>query len=309
MFGCTRARDFEAIENLDAKTWIIKGCGRKVYDLLWRRLFHLKFFEYEDNISASWIATRIKRIGRSRRSLFQEELGYLEGGTQTLVDALTDAIGAAGGVIKLGQGARAIEVADGRVSGVRTAAGTESFDAVICTAPTPYVADLVPAMPESLKSRYCDIPNIGVICLVLKLRRSVTPHFWLNINDPAIEIPGIIEFSNLRPVQDTIVYIPYYMPHSHPKWGWTDQALIAEAFAAVRRLNPDITLDDLIDARAARLRYAQPVCTPGFAAMLPPVETEIGGLQIADTCFYYPEDRGIAESVRFGKEMAARVTG
>jgi protoporphyrinogen oxidase len=97
------------------------------------------------------------------------------------------------------------------------------------------------------------------------------------------------------------------MPHSHPKWGWTDEALIAEAFAAVRKLNPAITQDDLIDARAARLRYAQPVCTPGFAAILPPVETEIGGLQIADTCFYYPEDRGIAESVRFGKEMAERV--
>jgi hypothetical protein len=25
---------------------------------------------------------------------------------------------------------------------------------------------------------------------------------------------------------------------------------------------------------------------------------------IADTCFYYPEDRGISESVRFGKMMA-----
>ena len=42
--------------------------------------------------------------------------------------------------------------------------------------------------------------------------------------------------------------------------------------------------------------------------MLPPVETPIGGLQIADTCFYYPEDRGISESVRFGKMMAERVS-
>ena len=45
----------------------------------------------------------------------------------------------------------------------------------------------------------------------------------------------------------------------------------------------------------------------GFAAMLPPVETAIRGLQIADTCFYYPEDRGIAESVRLGRQMAERV--
>jgi hypothetical protein len=37
------------------------------------------------------------------------------------------------------------------------------------------------------------------------------------------------------------------------------------------------------------------------------VQTSIAGLQIADTCFYYPEDRGIAESVRLGEAMAAAV--
>ena len=41
-----------------------------------------------------------------------------------------------------------------------------------------------------------------------------------------------------------------------------------------------------------------------FGEKLPPIETDIRGLQIADTCFYYPEDRGISESVRIGKLMA-----
>jgi hypothetical protein len=40
---------------------------------------------------------------------------------------------------------------------------------------------------------------------------------------------------------------------------------------------------------------------------LPPVQTEIAGLQVADTCFYYPEDRGIAESIRIGRVMARAV--
>ena len=69
----------------------------------------------------------------------------------------------------------------------------------------------------------------------------------------------------------------------------------------------DLARDDVEASRVARLRHAQPVCEPGFAAKIPPVETPIRGLQIADTCFYYPEDRGISESVRFGREMAARV--
>ncbi len=94
------------------------------------------------------------------------------------------------------------------------------------------------------------------------------------------------------------------MPITEPKWNWSDEALAEEAFSVIRRINPSITEADRIDVHVARLRYAQPICPPGFAAMIPPVQTPIHGLQIADTCFYYPEDRGIAESVRFGKMMA-----
>jgi hypothetical protein len=37
------------------------------------------------------------------------------------------------------------------------------------------------------------------------------------------------------------------------------------------------------------------------------VQTPIAGLQIADTCYYYPEDRGVGESIRFGRMMAEAV--
>jgi hypothetical protein len=49
------------------------------------------------------------------------------------------------------------------------------------------------------------------------------------------------------------------------------------------------------------------VCTPGFLDRLPPIQTDIAGLQIADTCFYYPEDRGVSESARLGRAMADRI--
>jgi protoporphyrinogen oxidase len=58
-------------------------------------------------------------------------------------------------------------------------------------------------------------------------------------------------------------------------------------------------------ARCHRYRHAQPVCTPGFLDRLPPVALSVTGLWAADTSYYYPEDRGIAESVAFGRAMAA----
>jgi protoporphyrinogen oxidase len=97
------------------------------------------------------------------------------------------------------------------------------------------------------------------------------------------------------------------MPTTNEKWGWSDEVFLADAMGCVSEVNPAITESDLVTYHVGRLRYAQPICPPGFAAMLPPVETPISGLQIADTCFYYPEDRGLSESVRFGKMMAENV--
>ena len=127
--------------------------------------------------------------------------------------------------------------------------------------------------------------------------------------DPAMPIPGIIEFSNLRPAGngDAVVYVPYYMPSSNPLWARADVTFANEAFACVQRINPDLKPDDLVASHVGRLKHAQPICPPGFAAEIPAIRTALDGLQIADTCFYYPEDRGIAESVHLGRAMADAV--
>jgi protoporphyrinogen oxidase len=307
MFFATKRSDWRSLENLSAKEWITRWCGSRVYERLWAPLFKLKFFEYADDISAAWIWTRFKRVGTSRRSLMQEELGYIEGGSEALVSALMRAIIGNGGIVRLNTPAARIETEGGRVTGVTASGELFPADAVISTMPTPYVSGIVPDLPAAARARYESIANIGVVCAVFRLKRSITPHFWVNISDPRFEIPGIVEFSNLRPTGDTVVYIPYYMPVTHPKFSKNDAFFRAEGFGYLKLLNPALREDDIVALYVGRLRHAQPVCPPGFAAMLPPVETSIEGLQIADTCFYYPEDRGISESVRLGKLMAERV--
>jgi protoporphyrinogen oxidase len=307
MFFSTRRSDWRSLENVSAKDWITSWCGRALYETMWAPLFRLKFFEYADNVSAAWIWTRFKRVGTSRRSLMQEELGYIEGGSETLVRALVDAIAAKGGRLLLGKPVTRVETNDGRVTGVTAGGAFFPADAVISTMPTPHVSRIVPTLSAEDRARYDAIANIGVVCVVFRLKRSITRHFWINISDKRFEIPGIVEFSNLRPTGDTVVYIPYYMPVTHQKFAKDDAFFRAEGLGYLQMLNPELRDDDVTAFHVGRLRHAQPVCPPGFAAMLPPVETAIAGLQIADTCFYYPEDRGVSESVRFGKLMAERV--
>lgn len=309
-FISTKRDRWDALETQSASEWITRWSGTTVYNKLWKPLFDLKFFEHADNISASWIWTRVKRTGRSRKSIFQEQLGYIEGGSQTLVDRLVEQIEALEGKISLGNPVTKVVTENGKVTGVEAADGFHPADYVISTMPTPLVSDVIPDLPVDWKAKYDAINNIGVCCLLFCLKKPVTPHFWVNITEPDIEIPGIIEFSNLRPTPDgdSVVYVPYYMPVTHPKFSWGDQKLLDEAFGYIQRLNPAITSDDIRATKVSRLRHAQPICEPGFAAKIPPIQTPIAGLQVADTCFYYPEDRGVSESVRLAREMVTRIT-
>lgn len=307
-FFSTKRSDWTRLDRLRADLWMRRWIGDEAYDKLWRSLFELKFFEYSDNISAAWIWTRLKRIGTSRRSIFQEELGYIEGGSQTLIEALVARINAMGGEVRLSSPVEEVVVSGGRVEGVRCGGEIRGFDAVISTVPIPLVGRMIPALPADLRARYESLPNIAVVCVVHKLKRPVTGHFWVNVVDDRIDIPGIIEFSNLRPTgDDHIVYIPYYMPHTHPKFAQGDAFFVEETRRYLKLINPALEDEDFVDVKIGRLRYAQPVCPPGFLDMLPPVQTPIAGLQIADTSYYYPEDRGISESVKLARQMAAAV--
>jgi protoporphyrinogen oxidase len=271
---------------------------------LWERLFNLKFHHYTDNLSAAWIWARIRRVGQSRKNIFQESLGYLKGGSEALLNRLQQEIEKRGGRIMLNAAVKEIISDDNKVSGIRTTEAEHAYDQVISTIPLQYVPHLAPQLPQQHLAQYKQVQNIGVVCLIYKSKKAISPYFWLNISDPHFEIPGIIEMSNLQPLGDHIVYVPYYMPQSHEKFSWSDEKIIAESTGYLKKLNPDLDDDDIIAVNASRYAFAQPICQPEFTKQLPPMRSAIEGLFIADTSYYYPEDRSIAESVLLGKQLA-----
>jgi protoporphyrinogen oxidase len=145
------------------------------------------------------------------------------------------------------------------------------------------------------------------VCVIAKLRKAVTENFWLNTNDPEMDIPGLVEYSNLRPLDEHVVYVPFYMPGEHPKFAEPDQVFLDKVRGYLKKINPALTDADFIDLRASRYRYAQPICEPGYLDRLPPPKLPVQGLWVADTSYYYPEDRGISESIDFGRKMAKDV--
>jgi protoporphyrinogen oxidase len=299
--------DWKALDSVPCTDWLKRWVGNRAYDVLWRSLFEQKFYEYKDSLSAAWLGTRIQRVALSRKSMFVELLGYLEGGSDTLLEAIDESIRKLGGRIFLNTRIDEIlvDTQAKTVVGVRTEGKTHAYDNVVSTIPLPYLVRLAPALPASEREKIAAIINIGVVCAVFKLRHSISSNFWTNINDPDIQIPGIIEYTNLNKMPCTVVYAPFYMPTSNPKYRRPVPEFIDEVKTYLARLNPNFKDDWVIAANAFRYEFAQTVCTPGFYDKLPPMRSTVAGLYMADTSHYYPEDRSISESMRLGKLLAS----
>lgn len=299
-----KREDWRPLDHVEATGWIRRWVGEEAWEVLWRRLFDYKFYDYSSNLSAAWIWSRIRRIGTSRASLFEEKLGYLDGGSETLLNAMRDDIVKHGGEVRLGSPASKVVMEHGQVRGIEAGGQFEAFDKVVSTIPLPYVPRVMPDLPPAVLEKFKAVKNIAVVCVIAKLRKAVTENFWLNTNDPDMDIPGLVEYSNLRPLGEHITYVPFYMPGEHPKFADPDQVFLDKVRSYLKKINPALRDEDFLDMRASRYRYAQPICEPGYLDKLPPVALPVKGLWVADTSYYYPEDRGISESIDFGRSMA-----
>jgi protoporphyrinogen oxidase len=200
-----------------------------------------------------------------------------------------------------------VEISELSVTGVIVNGHLEEFEKIVSTIPLVYIPRLIPDLPNALLNNFSSIKSIAVVCVIVKLKKRLTENFWLNVNDPEMDIPGLVEYTNLRPLDNHIIYVPFYMPGEHPKYSDSDQVFLDKVKGYLKNINKDLADDDFIDIRASRYRYAQPICPPKFLEKLPPVKLPINGLWVADTSYYYPEDRGISESIGYGRSIGKKV--
>ena len=232
-FFATKRKDWKSLDDVEATAWIKKWVGDDVYEVMWRKLFEYKFHHFTGNLSAAWIWSRIRRLGRSRYNLFKEKLGYLDGGSQTLLDALQIFLEENDAELHLSEPVKRVLMQDSQITGVETGDGQHHFSKVISTIPLPYVPRVFPDLPKDILDKYRSVNNIAVVCVIAKLSKPLSENFWVNTNDDDMDIPGLVEYSNLRPLDNSIVYVPFYLPGEHPKYLEPDEVFVAKVKTCV----------------------------------------------------------------------------
>jgi len=307
-----RVKNWRELEDVTAKEWLLKLCGKEVYRVVWEPLLIGKFGEYAEEVSAVWLWNKLKLRGGSRGRAGQEMLAYYKGGFSALASQVVAGVTKLGGKIQLDTSVLAVSSVAGQVNGLTTSRGFVPARAVLLTAPLPLAADLVaPIVPPGYAESLRQIRYLSNICIVLELNRSLSSMYWLNVNDPSFPFVGVIEHTNFEPASTYggkhIVYLSKYLPSSAQLYQMSNEDAVNVAIDALKRMFPEFHQNAIENAHVWRADYAQPLVERQYSRLIPGFATPVKNLFLSSMAQIYPEDRGTNYAVRNGKEAARAI--
>lgn len=306
-----RVTDWRALEAETAANWLRRLGGERVYRVVWEPLLKGKFGPYAEEVSAVWFWNKLKLRGGSRGKGGEERLLYLKGSFARLAEAAADGITSAGGTVRTNSAVETLEpIGDRwRASGPW---GTAEADRVVVTTALPLLADMIQDWAEpAYLARLRRIDYLANVCLVLRLDRSLSETYWLNVNDTSFPFVGVIEHTNFETPEtyggDHIVYLSKYLPHTDALYQMDDDAVLAFAIPHLQRMFPAFDPAWVRGHHVWRARWSQPVVGRHYSAAIPAAEGPRKGLYLCSMAQIYPEDRGTNYAIREGRALARRL--
>ena len=288
-------------EDTPALDWFERWAGPEATAAVWAPMLRIKFGAAAPEVPLAWMAGRLRQRVRSREGA-EEQLGYLQGSLQVLVDTLVDALRRMGVAIETNTPVQKLWVERGATRGVEVGGRLRNADAVLSTVPTPLLAQWVRPADPSYAHRLERIDYMGAICTVCAFSRPVSPVYWLNVADPGFDFGGVIEQTRLVPPEEYggqhIVYLSRYLDPGHELWAMDEEAFVPRQIQQLEALMARPLRDDLRWARRFKARFAAPQTTLGFARRVPSYAAPIRGLYVASMPHVYPDERSTNNSIR-----------
>jgi protoporphyrinogen oxidase len=284
---------------------VVENCGVNVYENFFAPLLRGKFGGDVEEISAAWLVGRIRF--RSHRSMRGERLGYMEGGFQTLIDALAQRLKRSCDFY-LQQPVKKIRRDPDGLFTIATSKEELRAKTVVTTqAPKTLleIFDWPPAEAAPLKN----LRFQKTICATVALQRSLTATYWCNISNPQINFAVLLEHTNLyrHPhYPPALLYLANYCGDAtDPLWQCSDEEVSRRY---LKSLQDYFGLDrqDVLWIKIARAENSGLIYTRGTLNNMPKINSSTPGLFNIGMLRSFPE-RSINDSVLQGEQAAQAV--
>jgi protoporphyrinogen oxidase len=287
--------DWRNFEKIKASSWLEKYYGKEAYQILWQPLLKSKFGDQADKVSMVWFWARIKKRSAN--------LGYLEGGFQTLIEKLVEKIKENGGRFYLNTDVTKITSDGGRLS-LRSHDSSEVavFDKIIITTPTKTFFPKT-KLPEML----------GALNLIFELKEPFFKDntYWLNVNEENFPFVAVVEHTHFIDSKfyggHHLVYIGGYYPQNHRYFKMTKEQILKEFLPYLQKINPRFNLSSVFSLQSSVASHAQPVIPVNYPRIIPLHQTPIKNVFLTNMQQVYPWDRGVNYAIEFGNNIAKLV--
>lgn len=294
IFYGSRINNWQALEKITAKDWLIRIGGKKTYDKFWSPLLLAKLGEKHEAVSAVFIWSYIKRLFQARSSTAQKEhMGYVSGGYKTVFDRFEKLLKENGAALHLNSTVKRISPRPTGGINLFYDNQEEHFDKVIFTAPLSVLKKTVAEELTAITNNQLAVQYLGVICMVLITDMPLTPYYVLNIADKEIPFTGVIGMSTLVDLEETngqyLTYFPKYATADDSFWQETDEALETLFLKGLQKLYPDFDMQAIKAVHINKAKIVQPLQELNYSQRIPKIKSKHTDFYVLNTSQFVNE--------------------
>jgi protoporphyrinogen oxidase len=287
IFYASKLKNWKKLETIPVVDWLMKWSGRRTTEKIWLPLLRAKLGEQYQHASAAFIWAIIARMYAARKSGLKKEMfGYVRGGYGVVLDAFAQRLDEAGVEVRLHSPVKSVAKIGDELTVAFADGSTDSFDRVVVTAAAPIAAKLCPQLTDAERDRLTGLTYQGIVCASVVLKKPLAHYYVTNITDPA-PFTAVIEMTALVDPAEFggryLVYLPKYVDPTDPLFEQSDDAIRESFVAALERMYPHFTRDDVLAFQVSRARHVLAISTIDYSKRVPPMATSVPGLYVVNS--------------------------
>lgn len=297
---------WKPLEKYKASEILPKFMGEKAYKMIWEPLFVNKFGEFANNVSLAWFWARITKRTPS--------LAYPRGGFLNFANELVKQVEKQGGKFYFNTEIKSLNENGKKVKLICSNDSNhdskeEVFDKVIVTLPSFLFLKITPQLPTSYKNTLGKLKGLGATNLILRLKKPFFNNntYWLSICDKKAPVMAVVEHTNFMDKNnynnEHLVYLGNYKPSDDPYFSMTKEEMLKKFDPYLKKINPGYA-KTIIGYELFKAPFAQPIIPINYSKILPPFETPLKNVYLANIEQVYPWDRGTNYAVELGQKVA-----
>ena len=288
MFYASRVNNWKPLEKLTVEQWLVRVSGRNNYEKLWKPLLLAKLGASHSRVSAVFIWSYIKRMFSARdKSASAEHLGHVAGGYKSILVKLREQVENSGGSVRTSTAVEKIEASpNGRIE-IKSHRNSESFDQVVCTSPVNVLERIIGKELLETSNTDASVEYLGVVCVVLITKKSLSPYYVINVADDTIPFTGVIGMSNVVVPENTggyhMTYLPQYMLSTDAEMDQSDEYFATRFIDGLVKMFPDFDRESIVDTHVTRAVKVQPLQVLNYSELVPSATTRHDNLFVLNT--------------------------